>query len=563
MASARPSPLIDPAQRGRLLADVVRPPARQRPAAGALVPSLGLDGGARLRVVDALLAVLGGAYCHLVQKRAAYAVDPVQALTLLRARTSVLSDAEFHLAVTGIVAGLRDAHTRYAGPQSLQGQVAMLPFLVEQYGPHSNPTFIASKVGPAELIGDARFVPGVELHMLNGVPFARAVDIYADRQTGGRPDARRARALESLTLRPLQFEPPPDEHWVDVGFRTARGAHAEVRIPWRVIAPGAAPSAISPGSHASRCIAASPAGEQARRAKKLLFSTHLWQSEGRARGAASAAAAAPDDGWLPTPFQDTLAARPVRVPGVGEIGLLRVWSFDVDDDDAFLAEVVRLLALLPQRGLVIDLRGNPGGLIWAAERMLQLFTDRPIEPVRFSLVSSPLTRAMASSPFNRLEFEAWEASLALSVSTGEPYSQALPITEPEWCNDLGRAYPGPVVCVADCNTYSSGDLFAAGFVDNEIGPLVCVGEATGAGGANVWTHFDLREALDSTAFALPELPHGIGFTLAIRRATRARASAGLPIEDLGVRGVPYVMTRDDLLGGNQDLIAFCARLLGS
>lgn len=554
MARARPSPPIDSAQRGRLLADVVGPTA----------PEPVLDGGARLRVVDALLAVLGGAYCHLLQKRTAYAVDPVQALTLLRARTSALSDVEFHLAVTGIVAGLRDAHTRYAGPQSLRGQVAMLPFLVEQYGPHSSPTFIASKVGPAELIGDARFVPGVELQMLNGVPFARAVDIYADRQTGGRPDARRARALESLTLRPLQFEPPPDEHWVDVGFRTARGAHAEVRIPWRVIAPGAAPSAISPGSHASRCIAASPAGEQARRAKKLLFSTHLWQSEGRARGvAAVAAAAAQDDGWLPTPFQDSLAARKVRVPGVGEIGLLRVWSFDVDDDDAFLAEVVRLLALLPQRGLVIDLRGNPGGLIWAAERMLQLFTDRPIEPVRFSLVSSPLTRALASSPFNRLEFEAWEASLALSVYTGEPYSQALPITEPEWCNDLGRAYPGPVVCVADCNTYSSGDLFAAGFVDNEIGPLVCVGEATGAGGANVWTHFDLREALEGTAFALPDLPLGIGFTLAIRRATRARASAGLPIEDLGVRGLPYVMTRNDLLAGNRDLIAHCAGLLGN
>ena len=58
----------------------------------------------------------------------------------------------------------------------------------------------------------------------NGVPFARAVEVYADRETGGRPDSRRARALESLTFRALDYGPPPDEHWVIVGYRTARAA---------------------------------------------------------------------------------------------------------------------------------------------------------------------------------------------------------------------------------------------------------------------------------------------------------------------------------------------------
>jgi len=35
----------------------------------------------------------------------------------------------------------------------------------------------------------------------------------------------------------------------------------------------------------------------------------------------------------------------------------------------------------------------------------------------------------------------------------------------------------------------------------------------------------------------------------------------LPIEDLGVRGIAYEMTLDDLLYENRDLIAFCAGLL--
>ena len=49
-----------------------------------------------------------------------------------------------------------------------------------------------------------------------------------------------------------------------------------------------------------------------------------------------------------------------------------------------------------------------------------------------------------------------------------------------------------MVLVGDSTTYSAGDLFSAGFVDNDIGPFVCVGEATGAGGANVWDYAELR-----------------------------------------------------------------------
>lgn len=257
---------------------------------------------------------------------------------------------------------------------------------------------------------------------------------------------------------------------------------------------------------------------------------------------------------------DVFAARNVAAD-VREIGYLRIWSFDVDDDEAFVDEMSRLLDLLSPRGVILDLRGNPGGLIWAAERALQLFTPNRIAPTRFSLLATDLTREMASSPFNRMEFERWLPSLETSISTGEPYSQPLPLTDPEWCNDRGQCYSGPVVCVVDPNTYSSGDLFAAGFVDNQIGPIVSVGEGTGGGGANVWTHHNLREALEGTSFPLDVLPQNVGYSLAIRRAIRSGPSDGVPIEDLGVPGIPYVMTEVDLLGENEDLVKFCARQL--
>jgi Peptidase family S41 len=544
------------------------PPAAPVPVPVPVPAMVGhLDGGQRQQVLDALITVLGGAYAHLPAKRAAYAVNPVQQLALLRQRAGELTDADFHLQVTAIVTGLRDAHTRYIGPSPLRGVVAVLPFLIEEYGPFDEPTFMVTKTVPAALAdveGGNRFRPGVVVESWNGIPIARAVDVYADRQTGGRPDARRAWALESLTFRALDFEPPPDEQWVVLGYRDGR-TRREIRLDWRVVRPGKAETAAVPESRTAAKQAINPSGEAVRRAKKLLFSPDLWSDEHNAVTPVPAEdrpVARAD--LLPTSFPDNLAAR--ALPG-GEVGYLRVWSFDLEDDDAFLAEVQGLLEQLPQQQLIVDLRANPGGLVWAAERMLQLFVDpsdprrQPIRPARFSLVASPLTRDMAASPFNRLELEAWSPSLEDSISTGEQYAQPLPLTDPDWCNDLDYHYPGTAVAVVDAMTYSSGDLFSAGWVDNSIGDLLVVGRATGAGGANVWTSGQLRDALTGTSHAFEQLPAGVGFTLAIRRAIRSAAGDGLPIEDLGISGIPYSMTRSDIEDGNRDLLAFCTKLL--
>ena len=121
-----------------------------------------------------------------------------------------------------------------------------------------------------------RFQPGVELQSWNGAPFARAVEGHADFETGGRADSRRARALESLTFRSLDYGPPPDEHWVIVGYRTKRGRKTEIRLPWRLLTPGKAAIALEPGSRAALKQAGDPSAEAVRRAKKLVFAPDLW-----------------------------------------------------------------------------------------------------------------------------------------------------------------------------------------------------------------------------------------------------------------------------------------------
>jgi hypothetical protein len=555
---------IEIAQRGRYLSEALK--------GRGLMPPLGPDD--RLKVIDTLVPLLEGVYCHLPQKRAGYATDPVQALRLLRRRCVEMTDGEFHLAVTGIVTGLRDAHTRYVGPSGLRGKVAVLPFLVESYGPDDAPRFIVSKVAKTAEIAETGFAQGVELVSWNFVPMARAVDVYAAQETGGRRDARRARALETLTFRSLDYGPPPDEHEVIIGFKVGRKCR-EVRIPWRVVDIPAA--TLARDSQVALKAAWNPAAESVRKAKTLMFAPDVWDAKrvsvlGRKVSGTKApertvsvpVAAAAENAPIATSMPDVLLARKERMK-LGrksvEVGYLRIWSFDVDDHEAFVTEVSRLLKELPQDRLIVDLRANPGGLIWAAERLLQLFTAETIQPTRFSLLATPLARAMAESAFNRLELDAWVESLADAVSTGEVYSQPIALTDPQWCRDIGRTYPGTAVLVVDANTYSSGDLFAAGWADHGIGPLVCVGQATGAGGANVWGDLQLNEALMGTPFEFDPLPDGIHFTMAIRRAIRSGRSDGVPIEDLGVRGIPYAPTRRDLLEGNKDLLSFCGQTL--
>ncbi|MGH9134926.1 MAG: S41 family peptidase [Ilumatobacteraceae bacterium] len=531
--------------------------AEARAAAPPIEP---LTRGERDTIITMFTALLDGLYVHLPLKRAMYGIDPVQQLRRLHERARLMTDDAFHRELGTILANLRDAHTAYIAPSPFLGSVARLPFLVEQFGPESEPGFLVSKV-ITELVDDPAFVEGVEILEWNGVPIADAVRRRGEVERGGRPDSAMARALDSLTLRPLGLGPPPDEEWVIVGYRTgARGRVREHRFEWRFIDPGPGPDEPHPTEPAATATAIHPDRALVRRAKKLSFNTGLWRTERRDRLAGTGVSRS-DDGWITGQFQDSVSARSIRV-GRQEYGYLRLWSFDLSDDDGFVAEVIDLLRELPQDGLVIDLRGNPGGLIWAAERLLQLFTPSRISPTRFSIIASDLTRAMTDAPQNRRELGPWRRTLLEAVGTGEVYSQSVTITPYARCNDIGQVYGGPVVAVVDPTTYSAADLFAAGFADNNVGTVVSVGHATGAGGANVWRADTLNSVLSGTSFHLPRLPKGVGFTMSVRRATRIGAADGAPIEDVGIVGHrTYAMTRTDLLESNADLYAYCARLL--
>lgn len=510
-------------------------------------------------LIDLWCQLMTDVYVHYEQKKALYGYDPVRALLALRRQIPYLDSASFLRELTLVINRLRDQHTQLYLPGSDPRRtpyVATLPFLVEVYGGYRTPTYVVTKV--SDSVDDEDFVPGVRVTTWNGIPFSRAIDLYADTLTGGRPDARRARALETMTQRPLAFLPQPDELWVDIGYRnptTGDGPDRTIRFEWRAVEPSTALTAPDMVELRTRR-AVDATSETARRARKLLFQPELWQQETTRRERVAKAAA-----WMQTAFPDAISARKLPTSH-GIIGYLRLWTFDVDHSDQFLDELNRVLRAMPRRGLIIDLRSNPGGVIEVAERLLQLFTTKVIQPVRFALRATPAIAALAEADGNGADLADWAASVRTAMDLGEEYSQHLPISDPDRCNGHPVAYRGPVVAVVNANTFSSGDIFAAGIADHGIGQIVSIGEGTGAGGANVWTNDDIEYAYHVAGLPLPPRPPGIGYSLSVRRVARSGTAAGLAIEDIGVPGEEhYTMTERDVLNGNEDLTEFCARLL--
>jgi Peptidase family S41 len=509
----------------------------------------GLSKAQREKLVEQASVLIERLYVHLPLKRAMHATEPVQRLKLLLHRFEGLSERQFHDEMISIFTDLRDLHTNYILPDPYRSKTAFLPFLIEDYIEGGARKYLVTKM----LAGFAhpQFKPGVTITHWNGVPLERAIELNAERQAGSNPDARRARGLEAMTIRSMALSSPPDERWVIIGFTDADGVAREIKIDWHVFEPDPSPNGVDPFSaRGATALGIDAQTEAVRRAKKRLFNEKAVRVELSTRAKLDLA----QDSTMP----DVFSFRTVSTPS-GTFGYIRIWTFNVDDADAFIQEFVRIAALLPQNGLIIDVRGNGGGLITASEGLLQVLTPNRIEPTLLSFINTPLTLELCQK---NAFIKQWTPSIKEAIETSEAYSQGFPVDDPTQSNRVGQRYQGPVLLITDALCYSATDIFAAGFQDNRVGVVLGVHARTGAGGANVWTHELLRQLLPGAGSPFTPLPKGASFRVAIRRVMRVGLSAGVPLEDLGVSADKrHDMTKNDLLNANEDLIKKAAGLL--
>ena len=521
-------------------------------------------------MVEQAILLLDQAYVHLPVKRARYAVDPVQRLRLLQHRLEATGpdddlgpELEFHAELIDIFTSLRDLHTQYVPPLPYRSHAVFLPFLVEQYGPVRAPRYVVSKVAAGAGL-PAHFRPGVEVTHWNGTPVERAVARVAEHQGGGNHDARTARGLDALTIRSLAVSPLPDEDWVDVSYRDHDGLPRQVRVRWSTYRP-ADPSPFADPSDGGADRGADRGADAVLGLDSQTAAVNVVRRDLFARLRPAVPGTEPDDGVEPelgTTLPAVLRAR-IRRTLAGDVLHLRIFTFLVPDPDGFVQEVRRLLLLRPTVGVVLDVRGNGGGDIRAAEQLLQLFTPHRIEPEPAQFIVSPLTRRLCTpGRADGVDLSRWNDSVQAAVESGATFSTGFPIGSPAEANRYGQQYYGPVVLVVDARCYSATDIFAAGFQDHDIGPVLGTAEHTGAGGANVWTHDLLRRLLPTGGSGLQPLPRGASFRVAVRRTTRVGSHAGELLEDLGVTcPEPYPLTLDDLVGDNRDLLEAAAALI--
>ncbi|MFI6148562.1 S41 family peptidase [Streptomyces sp. NPDC051109] len=546
-------------------------PVREHLAAATELPAFLAGAGTltlaeRILIVDQALLMLDQNYVHLPLKSAMYAVNPVQRLRVLRRRLERQTEATkplewtFHAELSEIFHSVRDLHTNYLLPAPYAGKIAFLPFLVERYEDAQGEHFMVTHV--AQGFSAPGFAPGVEITHWSGVPIAKAVDLNAARFAGSNAAARRSRGIQSLTLRPLVMHLPPFEEWVTVSYVDADGTARELRESWRIVANNLLPTFVH---------AAAPTGaalalgldldmDEANRAKVMLFAPQVVARQ----KALDAGEAAPEvrAGEISSSMPKVFRAQEVQT-AAGTFGYIRIFTFNENDVEGFINEFVRLLRQVPDRGLILDVRDNGGGVIWNSELALQTLTPRTITPEPTQFINTPLNLRICRN--NQEELGAWLPSMEQAVEIGATYSGAVALTPENEANAIGQQYAGPVVLITSARCYSATDIFAAGFQDHHIGPVLGTDENTGAGGANVWEHKHLVELLTSD----PEtpyrpLPKGAGMRVAIRRSLRVGANSGTPVEDLGITpDVPYRMTRRDLMEGNADLFERAGEILKS
>jgi hypothetical protein len=513
----------------------------------------GLSRQERLRIVEQALLLMEMNYVHLPMKRAIHAIDPIQQLKLLRFQLAewnlgLESTLDFHRRMLSIFGSTRDLHTLYLLPEPYKDCTAYLPFLIEQCFDRGAERFIVTRTASREDTStraedgrEARFERGVEVLAWNGVPIVRAIEINGESQAGSNPDARFARGLDNLTIRPLNSTLPPDEAWVDITYRAKNGAVACHRDYWLVHKT----SDTEPSTPQSKKRSAL----DLKRTRILEVKKELYPR---------------DDSAAVGSIKDVLYALKKTVNGHA-LGYIRLFSFDVEDAKRFLKAFTSLITKegFPQDGLILDVRGNPGGNIRAAESLLQLFTPNTIEPESFEFLNTALNFQICKSAPDDWDLERWVPSIGDSVLTGATYSAGFPLTRHALCNGTGQVYYGPVVLITDALSYSATDIFAAGFQDNEVGAVLGTSGNTGAGGANFWSLDDLLRAhkKDRTS-PFRKLPKGAEMIVAMRRSIRVGPRAGSPLEEFGVApDVLHLMTRRDLLNDNVDLLARAARVI--
>lgn len=478
--------------------------------------------------------------------------DPLAKIQILKNQADQLDPQSFSDQVADIFTGLHDLHTSFKPAKPLACATAFIPVFFDSV--ESNDSQLPRQPGSAvdnrlvvvagkalKASGEADGVAlGDQVLTIDGKPIERVLKDLESLSGGANPDAMRVRALELLSMRPFGSLAKPEKNTMIIGLVGKNGPY-QATLNWHAFLN----ENCLTGKESLPDIGKPPFGTIRRPQKpRLDWALNPFQDTfNKIYGQKPLVENPLEDSQ---PLSEIFEMQTIKTPA-GKLGYIQLKSFYWEDEnlevgvvtETFRRELERRFgeeATSPVNGLIIDVRGNPGGIILFAERLVQLFSPIAIEPTTVRMLANDLNEKIfisANDGPNR-----WSESIKVALRENLGYTRPQAITPKSEANKIGQIWFKPVVVLTDARCYSACDLFAAGMQDNGANgaaKIIGIHKTTGAGGANVM-EYSTFQAIMATSSSQPfvDLPFGQDFGISWRQTIRAGKNQGTLLENYGV-----------------------------
>jgi len=539
-------PLLNPAAASATEEEIdIRPLADAR---SDLKPKA-YSAGERELVAKQALMMMKDLYVHreLKIKDFGAGADPVPRLEDMVKRAGSMNDDDFHAAMQKIFLDVHDHHTNYIAPMPLRCSYAIAPLAFTDVYDNGNLKVIVKN--RTRLLKDKTpetesVKTGDELVAMNGVSVSKLIEDGKKTSGGANDDAMTVGALRNLSLLSLAQNTIPSQD--DITY-TLKREGAEYTVKTKYFAAVNIPGCSDEADAEARGLSSLR--------REMLRAENPNVRVYKDLVAPERAAPFANEETLPVGQFYT-----IDTPA-GKIAKFDLETF-MPDGDASADSVIHQVRLQLEKAqpnaaaLIIDMRGNGGGLILLAEGLTQLFTPNSIEtmPVRFLPNQLNLDTFLKA---NQGKENGWSQDAKEGMAAQSRYTKPRNITSKDAANRYGQVWFKPVVVLTDANCYSACDLFAAAMQDHAAATVIGTHGTTGAGGANVMSYDIFRQIFDQTEGENPfvKLPGKQSMRVSWRQTIRVGRNKGELIENAGVKSdvtVRYVT--EDVVGGESRVL---------
>ena len=242
-------------------------------------------------------------------------------------------------------------------------------------------------------------------------------------------------------------------------------------------------------------------------------------------------------------------------------GLLSIEGVDSSEIGHFLSEARRLISLLPSYGLVVDIRGNPGGAFLYARYVWEMIFSGEPASCQSLIRATPFIADVFSVDDKNVE-----QIIRSNVATHQPFTG--PCTPPAGGDRVfDKAFAGRhVIVLVDAMSGSAADYFASLVKDSETSEQVMLYGTDAVTQGVGTTRVDISSRVNASIVGShPEfynLPKKVDVSIVFRRFYRSGGMSGSLIEQLEV-GVDrqYFETRTDIVTKGEDMLIYFGRAL--